>query len=353
MTDDDQTVGRTLARREVLLWFGTGAGAAVLATAVPDALARVPRSGRPRVSAASRPGDDLPACIVRPEQVAGPFFVDEKLDRSDIRSDPGTGTLSPGARLTLAFRVSRLATGTCTPFAGVQVDLWHCDALGLYSDVVDPRFDTTGLQFLRGYQTTDASGVARFVTIFPGWYQGRAVHLHFKLRTDAGAGTALEFTSQLYFDDTLADAILAAPPYAAAGTRTVRNANDGIYQQGGSQLLLAVAADGTGGYESTFDIGLLVDDTCTTVADCLTALRSVLPDPDRAANPPTRRTAKRLRRRIHRVARLLERARYDKATARLDDLLALSRQAAAAGTLGAALGPIEAAVAVLLAHFPA
>jgi protocatechuate 3,4-dioxygenase beta subunit len=353
MTHGDRTVGRVLARREVLVLFGTGAGAVVLTAAVPEALARIPHTRRPRVSAASHPSGDLPSCVVRPEQTAGPFFVDEKLNRSDIRSDPGTGTVSPGARLTLAFRVSRLTAGTCTPFADVQVDLWHCDALGLYSDVVDPRFDTTGLQFLRGYQTTDASGVARFVTIFPGWYQGRTVHLHFKLRTDVGGATALEFTSQLYFDDTVADAILAAPPYAAAGARTVRNANDGIYQQGGSQLLLAATADGAGGYESTFDIGLVVDAKCTTVVDCLAALRSVLPDPDRATNPPTRRTAKRLRRRIHRVARLLEHARYVKAAARVDDLLALSRQAAAAGTLGTALGPIEAAVAVLLAHFPA
>ena len=69
-------------------------------------------------------------------------------------------------------------------FPGAVIDVWHCDAAGVYSDVTDPGFDTTGSDFLRGYQVTDESGRAAFTTVYPGWYQGRTVHIHFKIRTD-------------------------------------------------------------------------------------------------------------------------------------------------------------------------
>jgi protocatechuate 3,4-dioxygenase beta subunit len=309
--------------------------------------------------------DALPSCVVRPAQTQGPYFVDEKLLRSDIRPDPSDGSVRPGTPLTLAFVVSRLAGASCTPFEGVLVDVWHCDALGVYSDVVDPGFDTTGKKFLRGYQVTDAAGAASFVTVYPGWYSGRAVHIHFKVRTDPEAAAALEFTSQLYFDDALTDVVYTDQPYADQGERTVRNAGDAIYRTNGSQLVLAVGADGTGGYTATFEIGLVVtpDGECATIADCAAALRAVLPVPANAANAKERRTARRLRRRMNKVARMLERAagsggsvqskKYAKARVRLDTLLAASRHADAAGSLGSALAPIEAAVAALAALLPA
>jgi protocatechuate 3,4-dioxygenase beta subunit len=135
------------------------------------------------------------------------------------------------------------------------VDIWHCDALGVYSDVQDPGFNTIGQKFLRGYQVTDAHGEARFVTIYPGWYPGRTVHIHFKIRTAPVAQRHFEFTSQLYFDDVLTDRVHAAPPYAANGLRTARNQHDGIFRHGGDQLMLAptVVAEG---YAAAFAIGL-------------------------------------------------------------------------------------------------
>jgi hypothetical protein len=96
------------------------------------------------------------------------------------------------------------------------------------------------MKFLRGYQVTDANGTAQFTTIYPGWYQGRAVHLHFKIRTSAASAAAHEFTSQLYFDDGLTDQVYARAPYASKGAGRLRNAGDGIYQSGGDQLLLAL-----------------------------------------------------------------------------------------------------------------
>lgn len=194
-----------------------------------------------------------PQCIVRPEQTEGPFFFDERLNRSDIRSDPATGAAKPGVPLRVTFRVMR-AADRCTPLAGALVDLWQCDAAGAYSGVRDPAGSTVGQKFLRGYQVTDQNGVAAFTTIYPGWYRGRAVHLHFKVRTDASA-QGREFTSQIYFDDALTDRILAQPPYAARGQRDRRNDQDGIYRRGGSQLMLAVKEDRQG-YAGTFDIGL-------------------------------------------------------------------------------------------------
>ena len=199
------------------------------------------------------------ACVVRPEQTEGPYFVDELLNRSDLRVDPSDGTVKPGVPLDLTFRVSRLAGGegggVCTPQAGLLVDVWHCDHLGVYSDVEDPGFNTVGKKFLRGYQVTDAKGSVRFTTIYPGWYESRAVHVHFKLRSPAAARPGFAFTSQLYFDDALTDRVHAQAPYAVKGRRTRRNGGDGIYRRGGSQLLLALTPSGQG-YVGSFDVSL-------------------------------------------------------------------------------------------------
>src|SRR5688500_19724992 len=106
--------------------------------------------------------------------------------------------------LDLEVRVYLVANGSSTPMSGAMVDIWQCDAMGVYSDVRDMNgfFNTAGQKFLRGYQVTDASGVAKFTTVYPGWYQGRSVHIHFKVRTNTDGRNA-EFVSQLYFDDAL------------------------------------------------------------------------------------------------------------------------------------------------------
>ena len=241
MDRDDGQVGYLLTRREALAVMGS------------TTLFLLTGCSRP-ASGATQPSSS-PACVVRPRLTEGPYFVDEKLNRSDIRGDPSDGTVRPGALLALAFNVSRIAAGACTPLAGAYVDIWHCDALGVYSDVQDPGFNTRGRRFLRGYQVTDSRGVARFTTIYPGWYQGRAVHIHFKIRSAPSATPGFEFTSQLFFDEALTDRVHAQPPYAAKGQRTLRNAGDGIFNQGGSQLVLTVNQDDRG-YQSAFNIAL-------------------------------------------------------------------------------------------------
>ncbi|HXW06365.1 MAG TPA: intradiol ring-cleavage dioxygenase [Vicinamibacterales bacterium] len=240
MRNDDEMVGRLLTRRELVALFGAAAAATL--------------SARPAAQAPS--GLPVPACVVQPQQTEGPYFVDEMLLRSDIRSDPATGAVKPGAPLAVTVVVSEVSSGgTCTPIRNAQVDLWQCDAAGMYSDVQDRTFDTVGQKFLRGHQITDASGKVNFVTIYPGWYPGRAVHIHFKVRTPAEAGRGHEFTSQFYFEESLSDAVFAREPYSAhAGQRTL-NTRDRIYQGGGSELMLPVTQSGTG-YAATFNLGI-------------------------------------------------------------------------------------------------
>ena len=148
MKNDDHQTGRILTRRKALALLG---GAAMLAGGVS------PRSGIAQT---------LPACVVTPEQMEGPFFTDVRLNRSDIRSDPADKSIKEGVPLVLTLRVAAVGNAGCTPLAGATVDVWHCDAVGVYSD---SGGNTAGRKFLRGHQVTDANGSVRFTTIYPGW----------------------------------------------------------------------------------------------------------------------------------------------------------------------------------------
>ena len=233
MKNDDPPVGRILTRRKALALLG---GAAMLASGVS------PRSGMAQT---------LPACVVTPEQMEGPFFTDVRLNRSDIRSDPTDKSVKEGVPLALTLRVSAVGSTGCAPLAGATVDVWHCDAAGVYSD---SGGNTAGKKFLRGHQVTGANGAARFTTIYPGWYPGRAVHIHFKVRITAGPALGSEMTSQLYFDEAVTDRVLARAPYSVRGQRT-RNGDDGLFRRNGSRLMLALAESG-GGYAGEFHAGL-------------------------------------------------------------------------------------------------
>jgi protocatechuate 3,4-dioxygenase beta subunit len=238
---DDVPVGRVLGRREALAALGAS-GLALLAHRWLPA---------PLLAAQAR----VPGCVVRPEQMEGPYFVDGMLDRSDIRNDPQTGEVKPGTPLLLTLVVSSLRDQACAPLAGAHVDIWHCDAMGVYSGVKDPTFDTTGHHYLRGYQLTDAKGEARFRTIYPGWYPGRAVHIHFKVRTDPAAERGHGFTSQLYFDDALTSRVHRAPPYSSKTGQRALNAQDEIFAHGGDQLVLAPERSGDG-WAARFEVAL-------------------------------------------------------------------------------------------------
>jgi protocatechuate 3,4-dioxygenase beta subunit len=257
--DDDRPIGSILTRREMLVLLG---GSALVAACAPSTSSSpttvATQAAAPTAAAASASAAAvLPSCVVRPALTEGPYFVDEKLNRSDIRSDPSTNAVKPGVQLALTFLVSKVSGTSCAALASATVDAWHCDALGVYSDATDPSFGSTkGTKFLRGYQTTDANGLAKFTTIWPGWYQGRAVHVHFKIRTTAANGHVSDFTSQLFFDETMNDQVFAQSPYAQkGGAGRLRNEGDGIFQGSGGKLTLAPTKT-LDGYTATFDIGL-------------------------------------------------------------------------------------------------
>ena len=233
-----------ISRRQALILLGVGAATMV--------------AGRSHVYSASPRSNDSkpPACVLTPKQTEGPFFVDERLKRSDIRVDPSDGTVKSGVPLRLTLRVSAVGGAGCNPVPGAIVDIWQCDAVGVYSAVNDPGSQRTAAKtFLRGYQITDADGSTQFTTIYPGWYPGRTVHIHFKVRAGGKSGRGQELTSQLYFDDGLTDRIHAQSPYAGKGQRTVSNQRDGLFRNGGRQLMLSPAQSGEG-YAAIFDIGL-------------------------------------------------------------------------------------------------
>lgn len=246
-----------IKRRQVLSFVSSAAVVSLLGCQREQSISAAPAKLSSQTVAettVTETSANLPDCVVSPQQTEGPYFVEEALNRSDIRSDPSDGSVKAGAPLRLVLRVSQVSAGACTPLPGAVVDIWHCDAEGVYSDVRDRGFTTVGQKFLRGSQTTDSDGTVEFTTIYPGWYRGRTVHAHFKVRNST-APQGYEFTSQLSFDDALTDQVYTQAPYSSRGQRDMKNGSDHIYQDGGEQLTLQLTPEKEG-YTGTFDIGL-------------------------------------------------------------------------------------------------
>ena len=265
MDSDDQPIGQILSRKDALKLFGIGSAAAFLAACAPEATSTlVPTMSSTQISSST---NTAPDCVVRPELTIGPYFVDDQLNRSDIRSEPSDNSVKEGVPLTLNISVASVGDNACTPIEGAQADIWHCDASGQYSGVSSQGVDTTDQRFLRGDQLTDASGAVKFQTIYPGWYSGRAVHIHFTIRTKGANSEDYQFTSQFFFDDTLTDQVHALEPYASKGQRDIRNSNDNIYNGGGDQLLLNLDGNTTNGFTTSFNVGLDLSDTEVGASD--------------------------------------------------------------------------------------
>lgn len=273
MENDDLPVGQILSRRDALKLLGIGGAALLASCAAPNATSTlVPTSVATTVAGATQPATGSTAaldCVVRPELTVGPYFVDNQLERSDIRSEPSDNSIKEGLPLMLNMNVASVGNNSCTPLEGAQVDIWHCDAQGVYSGVSDRSFDTTGQKFLRGYQLTNSNGGVQFLTIYPGWYSGRTVHIHFTIRTKGADNQDYQFTSQFFFDDNLSDQVYTLEPYASRGQRNTRNSDDNIFNRGGEQLLLNLQGDTTNGFTGTMNIGLDLTDTEVGAADSM------------------------------------------------------------------------------------
>jgi protocatechuate 3,4-dioxygenase beta subunit len=171
----------------------------------------------------------LVSCVLAPEQTEGPYFLDGDRIRRNITEG------RPGVPLTL--RLTVLDVSTCKPIRGAAVDVWHCDAAGVYSGVQG----NTG-RFLRGIQRTSSKGIAIFQTIYPGWYPGRTVHVHLKV----ALGGNVVHTGQLYFPDRVTDVVYRRAPYDRRPNRSPRNGGDSIYRSGGSRSTLRLVRRGAG-----------------------------------------------------------------------------------------------------------
>lgn len=260
MDNDDKPVGLILSRRDALKVLGVG-GAAFLASCVAPEVTSTLAPALTSTTVSPSATQAFLSCIVRPELTIGPYFLDDQLNRSDIRSEPSDDSVRAGVPLTLAIGVFDVSQNSCDPIEGAQVDIWHCDAAGIYSGVTDQSFNTVGQKFLRGYQFTDTTGLAQFLTIYPGWYSGRTVHIHFMIRTIGADKQAYEFVSQFFFDEAITDQAHSVQPYIARGYRNRLNASDNIYNNGGDQLLLEITGDHANGYAAAINIGLDLTDT--------------------------------------------------------------------------------------------
>ena len=170
------------------------------------------------------------SCVLTPEQTEGPYYISGEKFRRDITEG------KPGAPLLLRLKV--VDASTCRPIKGAAVDVWHADALGVYSGFGSGARSRT---FMRGIQRTDRNGLARFRSVYPGWYQGRTVHIHVKVHV---AGNVVH-TGQLYFPDRMTDKVFRRKPYSRRPRRSTRNATDFVFAQGGRRSLLGLRKVGS------------------------------------------------------------------------------------------------------------
>jgi protocatechuate 3,4-dioxygenase beta subunit len=181
------------------------------------------------------------SCVLTPEQTEGPYYIANEAVRRNITDG------RPGVPLLLrAFVVN---ASTCKPIKSAAVDIWHADAGGVYSGFGSGAGNRT---FMRGVQRTNAKGLAQFRTVYPGWYQGRTVHIHVKVHL----GGNVVHTGQLYFPDAVTDAVYRKQPYSSRPNRDVRNAADSIFRNGGSKSLLSVKQSSAGVYVATIMMGV-------------------------------------------------------------------------------------------------
>lgn len=189
-------------------------------------------------------------CVMTPSSTEGPYYFDPKLVRSDITEG------RPGVPVTLRLQMVDQA---CKPLAGARMDIWHCDALGLYSNYAGQGDDqahpvsTKGATYLRGTQMADERGIVDFKSIYPGWYPGRTPHIHFKAFIDARS----VLTGQFFFPDQVSDLVYKTkPPYAGRKlARDTSNTRDFIARATGASAMANVKDD-SAGYLVSMVIGI-------------------------------------------------------------------------------------------------
>ncbi len=244
-------VRRTLRRREVLAALGAGVGAAVAAC---GSSSTSPTATAATTTTTTTPGTVNASCAVSPTETRGPYPDTTGMINNSafFRRDITEG--KPGIPLALTLTVVNV-NSACAAVSGLQVEIWQCDATGNYSEYSQPGFNGTGQTFLRGLQTTDANGQVTFNTIYPGWYAGRATHIH----VDVYRGGAIVKSTQIAFPETVSSAVYASGIYAAHGQNTqTTNANDNVFSDGVTNELATVSGSPSSGYTAMLNVGIQI-----------------------------------------------------------------------------------------------
>jgi len=182
-------------------------------------------------------------CSEAPTETEGPYPTKTPASyvRSDIRDD------RTGYKLTIKITVTN-KNSNCAALSGALVDIWHCDAEGNYSEYGGSGSQSTNYQtvhFLRGRQTTDSNGLASFTSIFPGWYTGRATHIHVHIYN--AAGTSLKVT-QIAFPEGSDSALVAVGGYKKGFSGYIYNTDDNVFSDGYSLELATITGNTTDGF---------------------------------------------------------------------------------------------------------
>jgi protocatechuate 3,4-dioxygenase beta subunit len=232
-----------LSRRTVISALGVGATGLALVGAGEVAL-------HPQNAVAAAPAV---ACVLAAELTEGPYYVALENIRTNITEG------KPGVPLTL--KVTVVNTTACAVIQGAAVDIWHCDALGSYSD--EAALGTSGQIFLRGTQLTDASGVATFTTIYPGWYTGRAIHIHTKVHIGGSVvgstyqGGHVSHTGQFFFDESMTAQVKLLSPYTSNRNAYVSLTQDSIYPKNNTAgALVTLSGSTSAGLVATVVVGI-------------------------------------------------------------------------------------------------
>ena len=194
------------------------------------------------------------SCVLTPQETAGPYplFNDIASASTYMREDITEGKTGVPLRLLLTFvNVS----ASCAPITNALVYTWHCDKDGAYSGYNQPGSNTVGETFCRGVQMTDSTGLARFTTIYPGWYSGRITHVHFRIYL----GSSLEATSQLAFPQDITRAVYSSSLYVARGQNTsvTSFSADNVFSDGEQYQLVTISENSSiGGYDAALTVGV-------------------------------------------------------------------------------------------------
>ena len=233
---------KKVSRRDALGLLGLGGAALSLGCGSDSSTTPTATTGTAPTGGSTTSG----ACAVTPTETLGPYPSLTNFVRSDIREGK--------SGLPLALTITIVNTGnSCGPVANAAVDIWQCDAQGQYSEYSQPGYNGSGQTFLRGIQTTDASGRVTFTTVFPGWYQGRATHIHVEVKVN----NSVVKVTQIAFEESVIAAVYATGVYAAKGRNPTSNASDMVFADSlASETATITGGDATSGYSAAFTVSI-------------------------------------------------------------------------------------------------